>query len=61
MIKQLQKEKVIYEEYKAKIEEENKLNELLEAIKSSGKSLDEIEAFVKGETVDDERSETVTK
>ena len=58
MIKKLQKEKVIYEEYKAKMEEENKLNELLEAIKSSGKSLGEIEAFVKGEAVEETENET---
>ena len=59
MIKQLQKEKVAYEEYKTKIDEENKMNELLKAIKSSGKSIDEIEAFIKGETIED--TETKTK
>ena len=35
------------------------MNELLKAIKSSGKSIDEIEAFIKGETVED--TETKTK
>jgi len=35
------------------------MNELLKAIKSSGKSIDEIEAFIKGETVKD--TETKTK
>lgn len=59
MIKQLQKEKAAYEEYKAKIDEESKMNELLKAIKSSGKSIDEIEAFIKGETIED--TETKTK
>lgn len=59
MIKQLQKEKVAYEEYKTKIDEENKMNELLKAIKSSGKSIDEIEAFIKGEIIED--TETKTK
>ena len=34
------------------------MNELLKAIKSSGKSIDEIEAFIKGETVE---AETKTK
>ena len=58
MIKQLQKEKVAYEEYKVKIDEESKMNELLKAIKSSGKSLDEIEAFIKGETVEDVETKT---
>ena len=58
MIKQLQKEKVAYEEYKAKIDEESKMNDLLKAIKSSGKSLDEIEAFIKGETVEDVETKT---
>jgi len=52
-------EKKLYEEYKAKIDEESKMNELLKAIKSSGKSIDEIEAFIKGETVKD--TETKTK
>lgn len=60
-IKSLEKEKIAYEKYKQKIDEEAKIKELLETIKSSGKSIEEIEAFVKSNKTEKEVAETVTK
>lgn len=49
IVKSLEKEKIAYEEYKKKVDEEARLKELLETIKNSGKTIEEIEAFVKSD------------
>lgn len=49
IIKSLEKEKIAYEEYKKKVDEETRLKELLDTIKNSGKTIEEIEAFVKSD------------
>ena len=57
--KKLEKEKTAYEEYKAKIERQEKLEEIAQLVSSSDKSLDEIKSFLEGNVTED--TEEVTE
>lgn len=58
-IKQLQKEKAVYEQYKAEIEKRKRIEEFVNMIEASGKSLDEIEGLIKWNSDDDEENNEV--
>lgn len=57
--KKLEKEKNAYEEYKVKIERQEKLEEIAQLVASSDKSLDEIKNFLEGNVTED--TEEVTE
>ena len=55
--KKLEKEKVAYEEYKAEIERQEKLEEIAQLVASSDKSLDEIKSFLEGNVTEEATEE----
>lgn len=57
--KKLEKEKTAYEEHKAEIERQEKLEEIAQLVAESDKSLDEIKIFLEGNVTED--IEEVTK
>lgn len=57
--KKLEKEKTAYEEHKAEIERQEKLEEIAQLVAESDKSLDEIKSFLEGNVTED--IEEVTK
>lgn len=51
--KKLEKEKAAYEEHKAEIERQEKLEEIAQLVAESDKSLDEIKEFLEGKVTKD--------